>query len=267
MSYVKHVQLKLRIDMKILMLGDIVGKSGRTAVQSFLKDREYDIVIANGENAAGGFGLTTRTARELFDAGVSVITSGNHIWHQKEIFDNLDRMDYPVLRPANVPPGNPGKDFFRFNLGGNSVMVVNLQGRLFMPMSLDCPYRKVDRILSGNSADIIIVDMHAEATSEKEIMGRHLDGRVTVVAGTHTHVLTADARLLPRGTAYITDLGMCGSGAGIIGIETKGARHRMLTGRPTSLKIASGNPVVNGLEITLSSSLEVSGLRIVNERE
>ena len=253
--------------MKILMLGDIVGKPGRTAVREYLRDNSYDIVIANGENAAGGFGITIRTTRELLDAGVSVITSGNHIRHQKEIFENLDKVDYPVLRPANMPPGNPGKDYFKFKVDGISIMVINVQGRLFIPMSLDCPYRTVDRILGSNSADIIIVDMHAEATSEKEIMGRHLDGRVTVMAGTHTHVLTADARVLPRGTAYITDLGMCGSGAGIIGIAAEGARHRMLTGRPTNLKMASGNPIVNGLEITLSGSLEVSGLRTVNERE
>ncbi len=252
--------------MKILLLGDVVGKPGRTAVVSYLKDRDFDFAVVNAENAAGGFGLTRNTAVQLLDAGVSVITSGNHIWHHTDVLEYLDEVNCPVLRPANYPPGNPGSGFIVIKRQGIRIMVVNLQGRLFIPMALDCPFRIADNIIRKNPADVIIVDMHAEATSEKLALARHLDGKVSILAGTHTHVLTADARVLPGGTAYITDLGMCGSMSGVIGMAPDEARIRFLTGRQVRLKVAEGNTHVNGLEVVLNSSLKVESLSLINEK-
>ncbi len=252
--------------MKILLLGDVVGKPGRTAVVSYLKNHEYDFIIANAENAAGGFGLTRNTAAQLLDAGVTIITSGNHIWQHTDILEYIDEVDCPVLRPANYPPGNPGSGFTTVRYQGLRIMVVNLQGRLFIPMALDCPFRAVDNIIRNNPADVIIVDLHAEATSEKQAMARHLDGKVSILAGTHTHVLTADARLLPGGTAYITDLGMCGSMSGIIGMAPEEARLRFLTGRHIRLKVAEGDTHVNGLEVVLDNDLKVESLSTINEK-
>jgi len=252
--------------MKILLLGDVVGRPGRTAVITYLKNHEYDFVVVNAENAAGGFGLTRKTAIELLEAGVTVITSGNHIWQHKDIHEYIDEVNCPVLRPANYPPGNPGSGFIVMNHQGIRIMVLNLQGRLFIPISLDCPFRIADNILRNNTADVIIVDMHAEATSEKQALARHLDGRVSILAGTHTHVLTADARVLPGGTAYITDLGMCGSMSGVIGMASEEARIRFLTGRHVRLRVADGNMHVNGLEIVLNSKLKVESLSLINEK-
>ena len=252
--------------MKILLLGDVVGRPGRTAVITYLKNHEYDFVVVNAENAAGGFGLTRKTAIELLEAGVTVITSGNHIWQHKDIHEYIDEVNCPVLRPANYPPGNPGSGFIVMNHQGIRIMVLNLQGRLFIPISLDCPFRIADNILRNNTADVIIVDMHAEATSEKQALARHLDGRVSILAGTHTHVLTADARVLPGGTAYITDLGMCGSMSGVIGMASEEARIRFLTGRHVHLRVADGNMHVNGLEIVLNSKLKVESLSLINEK-
>lgn len=252
--------------MKILLLGDVIGKPGRTAVVSYLKNSDYDFVIVNAENAAGSFGLTRKTTAQLLEAGVTIITSGNHIWQHTEILEYIDEVGCPVLRPANYPPGNPGSGFIIVKHSGLRIMVVNLQGRLFIPMALDCPFRMIDNIIRNNSADVIIVDMHAEATSEKQAMARHLDGRVTILAGTHTHVLTADARVLPGGTAYITDLGMCGSMSGVIGMAQEEARLRFLTGRHIRLKVAEGNTYVNGFEVVLDSNLKVESLSLVNEK-
>jgi len=253
--------------MRILLLGDVVGRPGRKALTSFLGVCEkYDLVVANGENAAGGFGLTRRTSDQLFDAGVDVITSGNHIWKQKDIFEVLEQGDSRVLRPANAPPGNPGTGVAGLLIGPVSVTVINLSGRVFMDGLWDCPFRMVDRILDNCDSDITIIDFHAEATSEKQALGRHLDGRVTVVAGSHTHVLTADARILPHGTAYITDLGMCGSHSGIIGMSYEQARLRFLTGRPEKLSVSEGEEHVNGLELVLDDEHSVESLRIINER-
>jgi 2',3'-cyclic-nucleotide 2'-phosphodiesterase len=252
--------------VKILLLGDVVGRPGRTAVVSYLKNHSYDFIVANAENAAGGFGLTRKTAAELLEAGVNVITSGNHIWQHTDVLEYIDEVDCPVLRPANYPPGNPGSGFVIMNHLGIRIMVLNLQGRLFIPMSLDCPFRIADNIIRNNPADLIIVDLHAEATSEKQAMARHLDGRVTILAGTHTHVLTADAKVLPGGTAYITDIGMCGSMAGIIGMAPEEARLRFLTGRHIRLRVAEGDTYVNGLEVILSDDLKVESLSLVNEQ-
>lgn len=252
--------------MKILLFGDVIGRPGRTALITFLNSGDYDFIVANGENAAGGFGLTKNTASQLLNAGVNVITSGNHIWQHNEVLEYIDEVDCPVLRPANYPPGNPGRGFIVMKHQGIRIMVINLQGRLFIPMALDCPFRTADSIIRNNSADVVIVDMHAEATSEKQVMSRHLDGRATIVAGTHTHVLTADARVLPGGTACITDLGMCGSMSGIIGMATEEARIRFITGRHTRLKVAEGDTYVNGLEVVLNTDLNVESLRLINEK-
>lgn len=229
------------------MIGDIIGRPGRQAVQELLPDlrQQYglSLVIANAENAAGGFGLTSTTAMELLDAGVDVLTSGNHIWAQQEIIPHLDG-GMPILRPLNYPPGVPGKGY----IINNQAMVVNLIGRIFMG-DVDCPFRAIDQLLTEvkPKPPVIIVDFHAEATSEKVAMGRYLDGRVSAVLGTHTHVETTDSQLLPHGTAYITDIGMTGPIDSVIGMETKTVIQRFLTGIPHRLSVAKGKTMFNAV--------------------
>ena len=240
--------------MRILMIGDIIGQPGRRTVRSLLSDmrQEYgiDLVIANGENTAGGFGLTVDTAYELLDSGVDILTSGNHIWDQKEMIPHLDE-GLPVIRPANYPSA-PG----RGSLVQDGVMVINLQGRVFMP-PLDCPFRTADRILqeAGGSTlpSIIIVDFHAEATSEKQAMGWYLDGRVGAVLGTHTHVGTVDTRILPKGTAYVTDVGMTGPVNSVIGSDTSAVLERFLTALPQRLQVAKGPTVLNSVLVEIDA--------------
>ncbi len=237
--------------MIILAIGDIVGKPGRQAIQDLVPDlrKEYgiDLVIANGENAAGGFGLTVATAQELLEYGVDVITSGNHIWAQKEIIPYLDE-DVPILRPLNYPPGVPGRGY----LLRNHVLVVNLIGRTFM-MNYDCPFRAMDALLKefAPKARVIIVDFHAEATSEKVAMGRYLDGRVSAVLGTHTHVGTIDARILVGGTAYVTDIGMTGPDDSVIGDDPEAVIQRFLTMMPHHLSVGRGKPVFNSIMVEI----------------
>ena len=232
------------------MIGDIIGRPGRRAVRSLVPNlrQEYDIdfVIANGENTAGGFGLTLETAEELLDSGVDVLTSGNHIWDQKEIIPHMDE-GLPLVRPANYPAA-PGRGY----LVQDGVMVVNLMGRVFMP-PLDCPFRTADHLLreieSPDRPKVIIVDFHAEATSEKQGLGWYLDGRVSAVLGTHTHVGTVDARILPKGTAYLTDVGMTGPVNSVIGSDTGPVLERFLTGMPQRLNVASGPVTLNAVMI------------------
>jgi metallophosphoesterase (TIGR00282 family) len=249
--------------MLILAIGDTIGKPGRQAVHELVADlrKEYgiDLVIANGENAAGGFGLTVATAQELLDDGVDVITSGNHIWAQKEIIPYLDE-NVPVLRPLNYPPGVPGRGY----LVKNKVLVVNLMGRTFMT-DIDCPFRAMDKLLEERSSKtkVIIVDFHAEATSEKVAMGRYLDGRVSAVLGTHTHVGTIDTRILPRGTAYVTDIGMTGPDDSIIGDDADAVIQRFLTMMPHHLSVGKGQPVFNAVIVEAD---EKSGRAISIER-
>jgi len=229
------------------MIGDIVGRPGRQAIKELLPDlkRQYEVslVIANGENAAGGFGLTLATATELLDAGVDVITSGNHIWAQQEIIPHLDD-DMPIMRPLNYPSGVPGRGY-RVN---SQAMVVNLIGRTFMG-DVDCPFRAIDQLLSEvkHKPPVIIVDFHAEATSEKIAMGRYINGRVSAVLGTHTHVGTIDTQILSRGTAYVTDIGMVGPINSVIGMETKTVIQRFLTGIPHRLSVARGKTMFNAV--------------------
>ena len=219
----------------ILFLGDIVGQQGRRAVQRFLNQlvKKYPpaIVIANGENAAGGVGITEEIGRDLF-LQVDVLTSGNHIWDKKEALPYLDR-EPRLLRPANYPAGSPGRGSYIYHNGGVKIAVLNLQGRVFME-AIDCPFRRADAEveLLGREAPIIIIDFHAEATSEKQALGWYLDGRVSAVIGTHTHVPTADEKILPGGTAFITDAGMCGGYRSVIGIRKEQAIQKFLSGRP-----------------------------------
>jgi len=231
----------------ILVVGDVIGRPGRRAVAALLPGlhQQYglDLVIANAENAAGGLGLTPLTAKELLDAGVDALTSGNHIWAQKEIIPYLDS-EMPILRPLNYPPGVPGKGY----LIAGQVMVVNLIGRTFIG-NFDCPFRAVDKLLTElePKPPVIIVDFHAEATSEKIAMGRYLDGRVSAVLGTHTHVGTIDARLLPGGTAYVTDIGMTGPIDSIIGDDAEAVLRRFLTMMPHRLSVGRGKTVFNAV--------------------
>jgi metallophosphoesterase (TIGR00282 family) len=226
--------------LRILVIGDIIGKPGRKAVQEVLPGLRdgygIDLVIGNGENAAGGLGLTPATAEELFDFGIDVITSGNHIWACKEIIPYLDGGP-AVLRPLNYPPPDPGRGY----LLKKGALVVNLIGRVFIS-HFDCPFRAIDQLLAEfkDKSIPIIVDFHAEATSEKVAMGRYLDGRVSAVLGTHTHVGTVDACILPGGTAYVTDIGMVGPVDSIIGDDPEAVINRFLTLIPSRLAVGRG---------------------------
>ncbi len=233
--------------MLILAIGDIIGRPGRQAVSELLPglEKQYglDLVMANAENIAGGIGTTPATAGELLDAGVDVMTSGNHIWAHKDILPYLDG-EMPILRPLNYPPGVAGRGY----LITKKALVVNLIGRTFIG-NFDCPFRAMDQLLASleHKPPVIIVDFHAEATSEKVAMGRYLDGRVSAVLGTHTHVGTIDTRLLPRGTAYVTDIGMTGPIDSIIGDEPEMVLQRFLTGIPYRLSAAKGKTMFNAI--------------------
>ncbi len=235
--------------MLLLVIGDIIGRPGRQAIREFLPSlrQQYglDLVIANAENTAGGFGLTVNTARELMSSGVDVLTSGNHIWAQKEIIPYLDG-DMPILRPLNYPPGIPGRGYLIIG----KTMVVNLIGRTFMS-NYDCPFRAMDKLLAElePKPPITIVDFHAEATSEKVALGRYLDGQVSAILGTHTHVGTIDAQLLPGGTAYVTDIGMTGPTDSIIGDDAEAVIQRFLTMMPHHLSVGKGKAVLNAIMV------------------
>jgi metallophosphoesterase (TIGR00282 family) len=242
--------------INILFIGDIIGKPGRAAVRKVLpglKDRySPDIVVANGENAAGGFGITPDICDELLAMGVDVVTSGNHIWDRKEILDYLDGTDR-LLRPANYPDETPGVGCTLFKcLSGARVGVLNLSGRVFMD-AIDCPFKVGDRIVKSvrKETPVIVVDMHAETTSEKTAMGLYLDGRVSAVVGTHTHVQTSDERMLPNGTAYITDVGMTGPIDSVIGIDKELVLKRFLTQMPVRFEVAKKKLEFQGVVITV----------------
>jgi metallophosphoesterase (TIGR00282 family) len=238
--------------VNILFVGDIVGPAGRRIIREHLnhvlETNEVDLVVINGENAAGGFGITPSIAEELFDMGAHVVTTGNHIWDKKEIFEYMavpaesHTRGRRVLRPANYAVGTPGFGVYQGELPtGQAYAVMNLQGRVFMS-SCDDPFRMADALLAKITAKVILLDFHGEATSEKVALGWYLDGRVTAVLGTHTHIPTADERLLHNGTAYQTDAGMCGSFDSVIGVETELVLHRFLTGMPGKFEPAKGNP-------------------------
>lgn len=245
--------------VRVLFIGDVVGKPGRVAVRDLLDglvDRyNIDLVAANAENAAGGFGITAETAEDLLASGIHVLTTGNHVWDKKEALELLPGNDQ-VLRPANYPPDAPGIGLAIVKTpGGIPVVIVNLAGRIFMD-NLDCPFRKADEILSNLDPkhQCVVVDFHAEATSEKRALGLYLDGRVSAVLGTHTHIQTADERIMAGGTAYISDIGMTGNEEGsVIGIDFKAARYRFMRQMPTRFDLSKGAPTLCGVVLEIDT--------------
>jgi 2',3'-cyclic-nucleotide 2'-phosphodiesterase len=255
---------------RVLLIGDVIGKPGRQALERELGDlraeREIDFVTANGENLAGGMGLTVSTAEALFSAGVDVITSGNHIWDKREIYPFLDRSDR-VLRPLNYGThGVPGRGWGVYHaLDGTEVAVVNLQGRTFM-QPIDNPFTEADRLLDEASEPlppVRLVDFHCEITSEKTALGLYLDGRVTVVVGTHTHVVTGDERILPNGTAYLTDLGMTGPLWSVIGFDPATVLPRFVNALPTRFEVGNSPVVFNACQVDIDP---LTGLALQIER-
>ncbi len=254
------------------MVGDIVGSVGRgifARMVARLKDEgNADIVVANAENAAGGKGLTGPLAEELFAAGADVLTMGDHTWDRKEL-EAYMRTEDRVIRPANFQPGCPGKGFITFDSGLGPITVVNLIGRVFMK-AYDCPFRAMDALLADGSLGngIILVDIHAEATSECVVMGRYLDGRVTAVVGTHTHVQTSDDTILPKGTAFITDVGSTAAKDSAIGRDLESVTRMVLTGRPEAFKVATDDPALEGVIIDVErQSGKVNGIERVRRRD
>ncbi|MFH1415035.1 MAG: TIGR00282 family metallophosphoesterase [Elusimicrobiota bacterium] len=253
--------------MNILFIGDIVAKPGREALVSHLgslkEQYNVDFVIANAENSAGGFGITESNMKELMSAGIDVLTGGNHIWKRKEVLNIIDRKE--LLRPANYPDINPGCGYDTYMVNDIVIGVLNLQGRVFMD-ALDSPFTVAERILEHAKADIIIVDFHAEATSEKIAMSWFLDGRVTALIGTHTHVQTSDARILPMGTGYITDAGMTGSKSGVIGVRKDEILKHFLTGLPFGYKYSTGDVYIEGVLVTADNEkircIDIKPIRI-----
>lgn len=242
--------------MKLLFIGDIVGRPGRELVKqgltAIVRAHDIDLVIANGENAAAGFGITREIGDQLFSYGIDVMTSGNHIWDKKEVLDYIVA-EPRLLRPANYPAGTPGRGVTVVRSRGDvPVGIINVMGRVFMH-AIDDPFtlarREAER-LRGDGVRVVFVDMHAEATSEKVAMGWHLDGHVTAVVGTHTHVQTADNRVLPGGTAYLTDVGMTGPHDGVIGVEKGAVLGRFLTGLPARFETATGDPLLHAVVVT-----------------
>jgi metallophosphoesterase (TIGR00282 family) len=259
--------------VKVLFIGDIFGEPGRRAlarsVPRLVAQRQIDIVIGNGENAAGGFGITPELAEELFDLGLSVITTGNHAWDKKEILDYFPR-EPRLLRPANYPSGVPGNGSVVVeSAGGEQLGVLQLMGRAYMP-TLDCPFQVAKKELAAlkKRTAAVIVDMHAEATSEKMAMGHYLDGEVVAVVGTHTHVQTADDQILPKGTAYLTDIGMTGPLHSVIGVKKELAIEKFLTGMPRRFEVASGPSVFCAvlleLDARLGKALSIERIRIID---
>lgn len=249
--------------MRILVIGDVIGKLGRDVLKNVLpslrREHRIDRIIANGENVAGGIGITPDTADELLISGVDVITTGNHVWHHKEIFPYLNNNN-SIIRPLNYPPGVPGQGYVQLE----DMMVVNLIGRTFIG-TFECPFRAMDQLLSSGikPPPVIIIDFHAEATSEKVALGRYLDGRVSAVLGTHTHVGTIDASVLPRGTAYVTDIGMVGPVESVIGDDIDAVINSFLTRIPHRLSVGKGKAMFNGIMVEINS---LSGRAVGIER-
>ena len=250
--------------MKILAIGDIVGRTGRNVLQSriqgIIDQYRIELVIANGENAAGGRSITQSIARDFYSCGVNVITSGNHIWDNKDIYGFIND-EAALLRPANYPQGVPGKGYYLNTYKGVSVCVINLLGRVHME-PVDCPFRIFDTIYETikDKSDIIIVDFHGEATSEKRAFGWYVDGRASVVFGTHTHVQTADEEILPGGTGFITDIGMTGSFDSVIGMEKRQSIEKFLTQIRPRYEVASGNPGINAAIFDVDKNGKTQGI-------
>ena len=256
--------------LTILCIGDVFGEPGRRAIQLLLpklkKQHEADLAIVNIENAASGYGVTPAIARAALEQGADVLTSGNHIWDKKEIIEYIVKENL-LLRPANFPAGTPGAGSIVVKAGPHKVGVLNLMGRVFLP-NLDCPFRKADEELArlNKETSIVVVDMHCEATSESQAMGWYLDGRVSAVVGTHRHVQTADERLMPKGTAYITDLGLTGPVDSVIGVEPELALGRFLSQMPNRFEPAKGPAMLQGAVIRIDPEsgrgLSIERLRV-----
>lgn len=244
--------------MRVVFIGDIVGNVGRETVKRLLPwiEEKYrpHIIIANGENAAGGRGINAAITRDLYDWGVHGITMGNHTWDNREIFDFIDD-ESRMVRPANLPAGSPGKGSMLIKANGKELGVVNLMGRTFLPPS-DDPFRTADELIAElrKKTKCILVDFHAEATSEKIAMGWYLDGRASLVVGTHTHVQTHDNRILPQGTAYVTDAGMTGPRDGVLGMEREGVLRKFLTGLPSRFVVDEGKWTLNGVFVEIDEA-------------
>lgn len=254
--------------MNVLMVGDIVGRTGRRVVKevirSYRKKYRADFVIANGENAAGGNGITREIADELFEAGIDFITMGNHTWDKKEILQFIEHEPY-LIRPANYPPDTPGKGSAVIKLANQlKIGVINLSGRVFMT-PLDCPFRTAEALVKTIAKETpnIIIDFHGEATSEKIAFAWYMDGKVSAVIGTHTHVQTADERILPQGTGYITDVGMTGPQNSVLGVQTDLVIQKFLTQMPVRFEVAEGTAQLNGLFLRID---EKTGKTILVER-
>jgi 2',3'-cyclic-nucleotide 2'-phosphodiesterase len=241
--------------MKLMFIGDVVGSPGRKMVEQYLPKlkakHKPNVIIINGENAAGGKGITEKIYRGFIELGAHAVTLGNHAWDNREIFEFIDDAK-ALIRPANFPSQAPGKGIVYVQAEGVEIAVINLQGRTFLP-AIDCPFKKADELIAEASqrTPIIFVDFHAEATSEKQAMGWYLDGRVSAVVGTHTHVQTADNRILPKGTAYITDVGMTGPYDGILGVEREAVLKKFLTALPVRFEVTTGRSQLNAVIIEI----------------
>jgi metallophosphoesterase (TIGR00282 family) len=258
--------------LNVLFVGDIVGSVGRKALRKMLPTLKSQykptFIIVNGENAAAGRGITRQIANEFFDWGVHGITMGNHTWDQKDIFDFIDD-EARMVRPANFPHGTPGRGHTIVKAGGKELVIINLQGRTFLP-PLDCPFQKADRILESleGKQRYILVDFHAEATSEKIAMGWHLDGRVSAVVGTHTHVQSHDERILPEGTAYVTDVGMVGPRDGILGMERNAVLQRFHTQLPARFVVDEGKWHFHAVSMELDDATGMArNIRLIRQYE
>ncbi len=244
--------------MKVLFVGDVFGRPGRRAVRECLdgvvSTHDVDFVVINAENAAGGFGITPAIVDELFRYGADILTGGNHTFDKREAYDVLEDNER-VLRPHNYPAENPGTGLAIVDCGELRIAVINLQGRIFLP-PIDCPFKAADRLIESvkDEADVILVDLHAEATSEKMAMAWYLDGRAAALVGTHTHVQTADEQIFPEGLAYITDLGMCGPHRSIIGVKVEQSLGRFLHSRPTRFEAATGDVRFHGAVVDIDES-------------
>lgn len=257
--------------MRVLFVGDVIGRPGRRILRTILGDiiREeaVDLVIANGENSAGGFGLTMEVCQELLGSGVDVITMGNHTWDNREIFKVLET-EPRVVRPANYPGGTPGEGYYLARTGkGDPVGVVNLLGQVFLE-PLACPFETADECIAAlkQKTPVIIVDFHAEATSEKMALGWYLDGKVTAVIGTHTHIPTADSRILPQGTGYITDAGMTGPINSVLGIDPELVIRKFLTKRPVRFEIASGPLQLDGVLLDIDTAGKTTRIQSIHRK-
>jgi metallophosphoesterase (TIGR00282 family) len=244
--------------VKLLAFGDCVGKPGKAALRKEVHKLKAayhaDFVVVNGENVSGGLGIEAECYHDIMRYGADIITLGDHAFQKRGSAALLDTYKDTLIRPANYPPGAPGRGFTTMTLkSGPTIGIVNLMGRVFIEKALDCPFRAMDTLLANEMAtvDLILVDFHAEATSEKIAFGRHFDGKVALMWGTHTHVQTSDAQILPKGTGYITDLGMSGPRDGVIGMDTETAIVRLTTGLPSQHKVAKGDGVVSGIIVEI----------------